>query len=410
MPEHHNSTSRTSSAAAILAGMLCVLLMAGVFAPRLYGVVPAALGVIFFLAARPLTGQWPKLDSRYLALVVIIPAFAALTSFWGINPDAVLERSIKIAVVLVGGGLLTAVLTGARWTLPGWFARALPLTAMAAMLICVSELLTHGLIYHSVRGEPVNEFDVSVMNRATISLVLLFLPVFAVFRTADWPGSKKAGLTGALLGLLLAMTVTTDSQSAQLAVMVMALFWFAFPYRHKAAYKALMVLVSIGVLIMPWAVQVLYNQLAATVHTTPWLSSAYAAERLEIWDFVARKALENPLSGFGVEATRNIEHFDTPMLFAGRDHVLHPHNAVLQVWIEFGVPGVLALCAFLSAVIWQIAKQPVDTARLNLSVLMAVLAVSCTSYGLWQGWWIGLFTTIAALCFYYMDRVRRQGQ
>jgi O-antigen ligase len=138
--------------------------------------------------------------------------------------------------------------------------------------------------------------------------------------------------------------------------------------------------------------------LASQVEKTPWLSSGYAAPRMEIWDMVARKALEQPFFGFGLDATRDIPHFETQNLYNPMDHVLHPHNFVLQIWIEFGALGVALISAFFAVVLKTISEQPESHQRWLLSLFMAMTAVAATSYGLWQAWWLGLMMTLALLC------------
>ena len=129
-----------------------------------------------------------------------------------------------------------------------------------------------------------------------------------------------------------------------------------------------------------------------------WFQNSYSANRLEIWDFVARYALENPLYGFGIEATKAVEDFDTRMLYHEDTTVLHPHNFALQFWIEFGVIGAL----FISAVIYylfQIASYlKAPAGKLALASILAYMSVAATGYGFWQGWYMGLMIVMAAYC------------
>jgi O-antigen ligase len=211
---------------------------------------------------------------------------------------------------------------------------------------------------------------------------------------------QKRLLQCACLAVSIAIALTTQSQSAHMILIVAGLFWLAFPVfsNSKTAQLALITSVSLGIILSPWLVQLLYSTLAGEVHTLPWFADAYAADRLEIWDFVARKALENPLYGFGIEATRHIKNFDTAMLYTPLDHVLHPHNAVLQIWIEFGAIGALGLCVAVTAILRHIFKLDKQAGPVCLAAFMAGFVAACISYGLWQGWWLGLFSLLAALC------------
>lgn len=404
---HADQPVKTTSGSAhypaiILAALLCALPVIGVISPRFLGFAPAALGLVFFIVERIRFGQWPVLNRLYLISALSITALAALSSFWAMDTAFALERSMKVGLVVFGGCTLAALLriTG----LPSWFYKIFPVCLVLAGLYCLSELITRGFIYHAWRGTEIHEFNVSMINRAVMVFVLLLLPTLALVQFANLSDRLKKLLSILLLSVTAILMLYTDSQSAHLVVLVSAIFWLGYPLIKRLGWLGLSIPVIAGILVMPWLVQYLYNSMAAAVADMPWMAQAFAANRLEIWDFIARKALESPFYGFGIEATRHIEHFDTPLLYADHDHVLHPHNAVLQIWMEFGALGGVALCGFITFVLRAITQLPDQNAKMCLAVFMAVLGVSCTSYGLWQGWWIGLFTLIAALCVHVVSR------
>ena len=386
----------------ILTALLCALPPVAALAPRVLGTAPAVIGLLMVLAAGFIGGLWPKINRLYLVTAIGVTALATLSSLWSLDPEFAIERSWKTALILLGGLFLFAAVQSENLKLPQFFLAAFPLAVLAAGALCLFELLSNGLIYYSWRGmeQPIDNHNLSMVNRAVVTFIML-LPLACVFlQSAGLEDRTKKIIKTAFIIIALCVLFLTHSQTAHLAVLVFLIFWFGFPVSRPKAWTALAIIISAGILIMPWAVQFLYNALAEHVHTLPWLSDAYAANRLEIWDFIARKALENPLYGFGIEATRHIEHFETAKLYTPHDHVLHPHNAVMQIWIEFGALGAILLCAFITAILKALSMLEHEHARLALSLFAAVLAVSCISYGLWQGWWLGLFILIAALSAY----------
>lgn len=390
--------------AAIIAVSICVMPMLGALAPRALGFAPAIIGLSGLSALRLVSGAAMNLNRPYFITILITVGLAGLSGFWSLDPDFAFERSGKIAFVLAGGLALFTILSNPHQIWPRWMFWLFPLVYMLAGLTIIGEFFSHGLIHHALRATDVTDNkNFSFLNRAIVTLSLLGLP--AILCLAGAPLSRKLKLASmiGLCAVMVIILIRTDSQSAQLAALVTALFWYAFPYKSSKAWIILGGVILSGILASPWLVQWLYKVLAAGLHDMPWFSSAYAADRLEIWDFVARKALENPLFGFGIEATRHTGHFDTQMLYTPNDHVLHPHNAILQIWIEFGLLGVLGLCAFMCVLLHIFYKmamrsQNQQTVRLPLTMLMAVLSVSCSAYGFWQGWWLGLLTVLAAFC------------
>ena len=296
----------------MLAAALCILPLAGLLAPRLLGFAPAIIGILSLPVLRIAVGSWPAFNKAYLTIVAVTVSFAALSSFWAIDSSFALERSVKIALVFVGGAGLFAALRAPQLSWPCWFSLAFPLSVLLAIGLIITELITHGLLHNTLRGQEaaMNNENVSMLNRAVVFLTLLSLPALAILPDDHGPRFKNAARALFLL-LMMSMLALTDSQSAQLAIIVAALFGFAFPYRRPKAWIALGALLITGILSGPWVVQFLYETLASQVKNMPWLSSAYAADRLEIWDFIARKALENPLFGFGIEGINYDADVDT---------------------------------------------------------------------------------------------------
>lgn len=69
--------------------------------------------------------------------------------------------------------------------------------------------------------------------------------------------------------------------------------------------------------------------------------------RLHIWDFVTGKIYEKPLLGWGAGASKRLGTEDQGILSdpnfgpLGEAIPIHPHNGILQIWLEFGALGAL---------------------------------------------------------------------
>ena len=210
-------------------------------------------------------------------------------------------------------------------------------------------------------------------------------------------------MLGLLTMALLAILYQTASQSVQLAFIVFVLFWAAFPTRFQPAWIALAILIALAVIAAPWVSQLAFKELAENFHHAPWLQNGYAAERLEIWDYVGRYALQHPFHGFGIEATRAVEAFDTAEIYQKGVTILHPHNFALQLWIEFGLLGVLPAAALAGFLLYRLAALPTTMSRLGVGVFTACLSIAATGYGLWQSWWIG---EIILIMLFFMFALR----
>lgn len=122
--------------------------------------------------------------------------------------------------------------------------------------------------------------------------------------------------------------------------------------------------------------------------------------RFRIWDFVGERILEKPVIGWGMNASRSIP--------GGSDHLpgtkvnvlpLHPHNAVLQWWLELGFVGAAIAASAFVAVAFGVGRwfEGREAVTGGLSLLILVCVIGLMSYGAWQSWWLATQATCAAM-------------
>ncbi len=115
-----------------------------------------------------------------------------------------------------------------------------------------------------------------------------------------------------------------------------------------------------------------------------------------IWSFSKEKILERPLFGHGIFSSRDIG--DQYKILNNDDKILsaiplHPHNSILQLWLELGVIGIIFFYFFLYKImnkIYQIKKKNRLYAAFSLVSLFQILLIGQFSYGFWQTWWISI--------------------
>ena len=118
--------------------------------------------------------------------------------------------------------------------------------------------------------------------------------------------------------------------------------------------------------------------------------------RRVIWSFSKEKILEKPLFGFGMFSSKvigeqyKIKNINNKMLSA---IPLHPHNSILQLWLELGVLGIFLFYIFLYNIInqiYEIKKINSKYAAFSLVSLFQIFLIGQFSYGFWQIWWISI--------------------
>ena len=154
--------------------------------------------------------------------------------------------------------------------------------------------------------------------------------------------------------------------------------------------------------------------------TVPWQHPYHRAgsslvHRLLIWEFVAKEVKKNIILGKGIGTSRLI----------GQNHILivpqaepdirgaiplHPHNNVLQIWLELGAIG-----AILYAVLWIFILKLGNSLRKKSFILgtgactsiISLFLVSNVSFGVFQAWWMAtmglVILSIILTCKNHLD-------
>ena len=136
--------------------------------------------------------------------------------------------------------------------------------------------------------------------------------------------------------------------------------------------------------------------------------------RLVIWQYASNLIMNKPLVGHGIRTSRGLSKTDTKITFLYRDNgeinlgntetiPLHPHNGVIQIWLELGVGGAILGLILILCILWSINKSsaPQVGKALAFAALTSSICLVSVSYGLWQSWWLvslwlqGLLVTLS---------------
>jgi O-antigen ligase len=406
---HVRRTIRTLfSVANILPALLAVLGPLVYVAPL--GAVPALL--VLGLGAAVTAWRAGALDGSGIGrgLAVFAPVFAwmLLSSLWSLDAHAALSLGLRLAGIFVTG------IAFVHWL------RILPLErlgpclatlalgfAVASAVVVVDLVLCHGWLGRHLHGPQAGNYDIALFygRGATIHSILMVPLLLGLWQG----GARRLAVLQLLIGAL--AILVTSSLSAKIAL-------------------ALALVVGAGVFLVPRLRYLLLGLFAAAIIGLPailpyhpdaatncWLANekASALHRLYIWDFAADRIAEHPFIGWGLDAARRIPGGDTPVVVhrcdaEGRptDRVpidsvvmpLHPHNAILQVWLELGGIGaalgfgalLLVLARAFAARAWRSRSAQAGFA----AACFGGLSVALVSFGVWQEWFLSALFMVAA--------------
>ena len=375
----------------IVYAIFAVIPAISVVSTRPLGSLVAAMALVLLALDFFLRDRRPCHD-RNLALTLCLIAMLCLASrFWAEWPANVASQVAKIIYSLLGG---YALITWARQqdvVLRAKVGTALAVSFIAACLLIVLEQMADAPLYRLTHGLSFGDhLPRSLTNHAIITFSLLIWPIMHGLRLH---GRKNTARYCIAIWVLLVVFLG-KSATATLAILAGLGLYALFPLAPKVVNKATGLASAAIIVAIPWLSPWLFGQGATVLNL---LKGANAAERLEIWNAASKKVMLRPYTGWGLEASRHFKDLQLEKIYFKESSILHPHNAALQSWVEFGALGAglaVFLCLF---TLRRIARLPLPEQRTATALYGVTLTVMMVGYGTWQGWWLGVvFVSIAA--------------
>jgi len=365
---------------------------------------PKSAGVIVPLATLMILGGWlmekrslAVLRSNAWALVLAVACLVVLSAVWATDRQTAVDRLLKLAV-FVPMGMVLVLLSIQSANIGGDRLRKLLLSGFGLGLV----LLAWAVVTASPMGDLLHP-DLRYIqgpsgeNRGAVLLVLLATACLLAARHMVPPPWNWVAVLS--LGLLVMFAA---SQTAFLAFLA----WIS-------VFAVASTRLSLGRQLVVWGGALFILAQPFLVLAIEWMDPsrsfdievASVGARLDIWIAVAHKAMEAPFFGHGLEATRSITDWANDFHYFNGPEIPHPHNGILQIWIELGFVG-----ALLTAFIWIAVTRSFDQFGLEdqpalLALASSVLVVIGISHGLWQSWWLwGAFGVVAVT----LTQVRRE--
>ena len=350
----------------------------------------AVVGAVVVLLGLMGRGQgaafWRQPFTYLIALLLI---WMVVSGFWSLVPSDTYSTLHGLAPAMLAGAVLVA---GARMLLPGEvqaLGRLLLIGYALLTVLLAVELVTGGFLlgaWHGIKQVPF-KFAVTMLSRGVVLAILLsWASAILLLR------QHRHWLAAAAVIAAVAIAFGSGSYAGRTAALAgILVFGFILLLRRRGVIIVLAALLAFSATI-PLLPQGPLDPEANAAWLGPFRNSGL--HRLYIWRFAAERVAEHPLRGWGLDAARSMPGGEAPSPVGGQLMMMHPHNGPLQVWLELGLPGILALLVLMAMAGGGILAQsvhPTTQAALG-AVLVAGFAVLCLGFGIWQTWWIGVMS------------------
>ena len=387
--------SRARGPVALMFLIIVALPLVAVLAPHGLVIVFAAAALLALTSARmrAAAAAWlrPSPMTRVLGLALL---WMLIASFWSPDLGHSLRVWVSVTATFVGGMVLIAA-AGALTPAESRMANTALSAAgvLLALLIAVEIAFDNALVgvARELIGYQGGAVTVNNINGATALLAVLAAPLARALHDRFGAPAGLAMAIGAIVVLWFApMEAALAAILAASLMVVLVLRW------PRPVLTIVMIAFAVGLVCAPLIPHYLLGAVlgddGAEVLPSAW------RHRVLIWQFVAERIGEKPLFGWGFDAARNIPG-NRDLLFEGAAALpLHPHNGVLQLWLELGPLGAALGLALALLVMARLRRAPPINAAIGAGVLAAWAIFALVSYGAWHNWWLVVPWLGAAMC------------
>ena len=389
------------------AGIALILPIIGFFAPKAITLLAIFASLAGFIIFKIQNRNINLLGRPFIILFFLIALWALITSFWAPNIISASIGSIKLLANLLVGATFFSLLNSVNLIESKLILRSLALGFFIILGLIIIEVLFENPINiflknvntHHLKTEGIFLIGAFWLHSPTVvlSLIIWVLCCYALDKTSIKAGSKKSTYTIIVGFLLILITASLIGYiTGIVAILIGLISWLGVFVFRKKALIALGILITINTFALPFLINETKDFEIKITNNIPLPNSA--VHRIKIWEFVAKKISERPLLGWGMNSSKHFSDgknmvYTVSGEYLGEALPLHPHNTILQIWVELGLPGILVfLCLgyYFFKITYQSSKPDLVKAII-LGQFLTFFIFSSLSFGLWQAWWLCLF-------------------
>ena len=317
-----------------------------------------------------------------------------LSGFWSPKHHFALGFYV-LAPAIVGASVVWFSLNISRlWAYRMAFGYALSITCGMAVLAFegVSGGFLRGVIPPADLS-PDRTRDIIALGRGVTALAPALFPA-AIILAMIW--NRYIALVGLALGVLAAFNNDVQANAVALAaglVVAIVAFKAPRPTLRFTVWCSIGLLILSPIILASLPIDSLFGAARENLSADGQVLLASSFHRLVIWKAAALEIFAGLPFGHGADYTRIWKENAGQVLIPGVAAPvpvipLHPHNMFLQIWLELGIPGVLAVSLFIYFGWRAIAAKDIPTpvvAALS-GAIMAVLVSIMVEGSIWQVW------------------------
>lgn len=358
----------------------------GTFTGGLWAIAGIGGSLLIYAGTGFVQKKPPPLDSNLVLFVVLFFIVVALLNGQAFSPGVswhFLLQQLSIIVPLV---LLSSSTVQGHLYSRHFFPILVAATCAGALSLGIEFALGAPLL-HLVKG--VNA-SITEYNRGVSYLMGMTLPLVAYL----WLSNRRWEAI-IFVAFLFIPASLTESRATKMAL-ILGILTMGGAQFSPLLVRYVLTLFLFSLLLLPFVVTDIF------LHHPTWTSCLPASwqHRTEIWDYMSYRIFDRPWLGWGIGSS----HLLTYQYPHGADYIFvkqgagHPHNVIIQLWVELGIPGLILGFSFALLMLQRASKLPAKFVPYALGTWMTILSISLVGYNFWND---SFFAFIAMTVFLY---------
>jgi len=353
---------------------------------------------VAFLNLEPLPLSAPRIynliRTPFGLSIAALVCWSFVTLFWAPEFMDSLFAWVRITLLSLLGFAVLVIISRLDEDQLSIARKVLAFVGLVLLGLFAGEIITQGAVASLFKGKPI--FGMEPVSRGTAILAVIIWPVAVILARNMTRRFFQILLPLLAVGTAYFLCKELTLLASQFALMLGSISFVSFYFFRRWALTLILggfALIAVFVpvislqVVNPAALQEMGIHLADPQE-----------HRLAIWNFVADLTADEPIIGHGFDSSRWIGSNYVAKLIA--EHVkipytsgllpLHPHNAVMQIWLELGLVGILCLLGMLFGLYRVLLSYQQDRLVFAAGGAMFVtfISIASISFGIWQNWWL----------------------
>ena len=379
-----NTAPRIFSALGLFIYIVAVTV--GLFTGGIWASLGIGGGLLLFIGIWAFERGHAPINPHIIYSVLGILCVMALLGSQATAPATSWHMLWQVTSIVIPLTLLFSPRIIAHMDTPRFFPVVVAAAALGAVVFGLEFALGFPLL-HAMKGDMAS---ITEYNRGASYLAVFAFPLMGYMWIKRKPW--QALLFTALMCIPVFLTESRATRFAFIMGGTVAILAYILPTLTRRSLVGLLILL----LALPFVVT------TAFIDHPQWIDALPPSwhHRFEIWDYMSYRIFERPWFGWGLGGSHLLPYAQPHGMTYDyvKQAASHPHNAIIQLWVELGIVGLLVGATAAIALLKKASRFASPIIPFAMGAWAAGLCISSVAYSFWDDSLLALFAmTMLAL-------------